>query len=80
MDGRVYGRRYPADQYRPERWLEAPEEEKAEMERCFMAFGSGKRSCIGKNISLLEVYKLVPLLLSRFKVSIRPFECLLRNC
>ena len=33
------------------------------------AFGSGKRTCIGKNISLLEVHKLVPLLLMRFKVS-----------
>ncbi|KIY01189.1 uncharacterized protein Z520_02741 [Fonsecaea multimorphosa CBS 102226] len=66
-DKRVYGRRYAVDEYRPERWLEADEEEKAEMERCFMAFGSGKRTCIGKNISLLEVYKLVPLLLKRFK-------------
>ena len=69
MDRRVYGRKYPVDQYHPERWLEATDEEKADMERCFMAFGSGKRSCIGKNISLLEVYKLVPLLLSRFEVS-----------
>ncbi|EXJ74852.1 uncharacterized protein A1O5_01548 [Cladophialophora psammophila CBS 110553] len=66
-DKRVYGRRYSVDEYRPERWLEADEEEKGEMERCFMAFGSGKRTCIGKNISLLEVHKLVPLLLKRFK-------------
>ncbi|KAK5322344.1 hypothetical protein LTR93_005547 [Exophiala xenobiotica] len=66
MDKRVYGRKYPVTQYQPERWLEATEEEKAEMERLFMAFGSGKRTCIGKNISLLEVYKLVPLLLSKF--------------
>ena len=69
MDRRIYGRRYPVDQYKPERWLEATADEKADMERYFMAFGSGKRSCIGKNISLLEVYKLVPLLLSRFEVS-----------
>jgi cytochrome P450 len=70
MDKRVYGRKYPVDQYKPERWLEATEDEKGDMERCFMAFGSGKRTCIGKNISLLEVYKLVPLLLSKFNVSI----------
>ena len=69
MDRRVYGHKYPVDQYKPERWLEAKEDERADMERCFMAFGSGKRSCIGKNISLLEVYKLVPLLLNRFEVS-----------
>ncbi|KIW82186.1 hypothetical protein Z517_05213 [Fonsecaea pedrosoi CBS 271.37] len=66
-DKRVYGRRYSVDSYRPERWLEADDEERGEMERCFMAFGSGKRTCIGKNISLLEMYKLVPLLLKRFK-------------
>lgn len=74
MDHRVYGRQYPVDEFRPERWLEASDDEKAEMERLFMAFGSGKRTCIGKNISLLEVYKLVPLLLMRFKVGSFPFS------
>ncbi len=68
-DKRVYGRRFSVDEFWPERWLEASVEEKADMERCFMAFGSGKRTCIGKNISLLEVHKLVPLLLMNFKVS-----------
>jgi len=58
------------DEYRPERWLDADVEEKADMERCFMAFGSGKRTCIGKNISLLEVHKLVPLLLMNFKMQL----------
>ena len=67
-DSRVFGRRYSVHEFRPERWLEADTEELAEMERCFMAFGAGKRTCIGKNISLLEVHKLVPLLLMNFKV------------
>lgn len=31
-------------------------------------FGAGSRTCIGKNISLLEVYKLVPSFLRRFEV------------
>jgi len=70
MDPRVYGRQYPVTEYRPERWLEASEEDTAAMERLFMAFGSGKRTCIGKNISLLEVYKLVPLLLSQFNFTL----------
>ena len=73
MDERVYGRSYPINEYWPERWLDADVEERADMERCFMAFGSGKRTCIGKNISLLEVYKLVPLLLTTFKVSVPLF-------
>jgi cytochrome P450 len=29
-------------------------------------FGAGSRSCIGKNISLLEMTKLVPSLVKRF--------------
>lgn len=33
-------------------------------------FGAGHRSCLGKNISLLEIYKVVPTLLRRFDVSI----------
>jgi cytochrome P450 len=68
-DARVYGQKYPTNEFWPERWIEAEEEEKAEMERCFLAFGAGKRTCLGKNISMLEVHKLVPLLISRFKVS-----------
>lgn len=32
-------------------------------------FGAGHRSCLGKNISLLEIYKVVPTLLRRFDVS-----------
>ena len=69
-DARIYGRQYPVDKFVPERWMEGTEEERAEMERCFMAFGSGKRTCIGKNISLLEVHKLIPLILMRFHVSL----------
>ena len=36
-------------------------------------FGAGHRSCLGKNISLLEIYKVVPTLLRRFDVS-PPFQ------
>ena len=31
-------------------------------------FGAGSHTCIGKNISLLEIYKLVPTFLRNFKV------------
>ena len=33
-----------------------------------LQFGAGHRVCIGKNISYLEVYKVVPELLRRFEV------------
>jgi len=44
-DRSVYGE--DADEYRPERWLEAGEEELKGMERAFLAFGMGMRMCIG---------------------------------
>jgi cytochrome P450 len=62
----VYGD--DVDHYRPERWLEAGQEQLKEMNACMLQFGAGPRTCIGKNISLLEVYKLVPSFLRRFEV------------
>jgi cytochrome P450 len=69
--------------FRPERWLpgqgdenwkagkeEREREEKRikEMGATMLQFGMGARTCIGKNISLLEIYKLVPTFLRRFEV------------
>ena len=57
------------DDYRPERWLERSKEEIKEMNATLFHFGAGSRTCIGKNISLLEVYKLVPSFLRRFNIA-----------
>jgi cytochrome P450 len=57
------------DTFRPERWLEANPEKLKEMKGSMLQFGAGARTCIGKNISLLEIYKLVPSFLRRFEVS-----------
>ena len=62
----VYGS--DVDCYRPERWLEADKEQLKEMNANMFQFGAGPRTCIGKNISLMEVYKLVPSFLRRFEV------------
>lgn len=58
------------DDYRPERWIEASKDARKEMEATLFHFGAGARTCIGKNISLLEIYKLVPSFLRRFEVSV----------
>ncbi|KAF5875927.1 putative cytochrome p450 pisatin protein [Botrytis fragariae] len=56
-----------ADQWRPERWLEIEEQGRgAEVEKYFFSFGMGSRTCVGKNISLLEMNKLIPQLVRRF--------------
>jgi cytochrome P450 len=52
-----------AEEWRPERWLEG---RNGEMEKYFFSFGMGSRTCIGKNISLLEMSKLVPQLVRNF--------------
>lgn len=47
-----------AGQFRPERWLEATQERRAEMERQVeMMFGSGRWMCAGKPIAFMELYK-----------------------
>lgn len=61
----VYG--MDADVFRPDRWLDADPEQLKAMERANLTFGSGARSCIGKNISMLEIAKLVPQLLEHYE-------------
>jgi len=78
MNKAVFGE--DAETYRPERWLLNGESIKTEvgkiaedrrireMNGTMFQFGMGSRTCIGKNISLLEIYKLVPSMLRRFEV------------
>ncbi|EMD01129.1 hypothetical protein BAUCODRAFT_118842 [Baudoinia panamericana UAMH 10762] len=58
------------DTFRPERWLEAKPDQLREMKATMFQFGAGARTCIGKNISLLEIYKLVPTFLRNFEVQL----------
>ncbi|KAJ6125871.1 hypothetical protein N7471_010364 [Penicillium samsonianum] len=63
-DKNIYG--LDAATFRPERWLEVDEPQSKLMEQNFMPFGIGSRTCIGKNISLLEMSKLIPVLVRDF--------------
>lgn len=63
-DTNIYG--LDAATFRPERWLEADGQQAKLMEQSFMPFGMGSRTCIGKNISLLEMNKLIPVLVRDF--------------
>ncbi|KAF9696259.1 hypothetical protein EKO04_005773 [Ascochyta lentis] len=63
-----------ADLFRPERWLTANREERSVLDRNFLAFGSGPRTCIGKNISLLEMSKVVPQIVRKYDFEAVPNE------
>ncbi|KAJ5946669.1 hypothetical protein N7454_003508 [Penicillium verhagenii] len=58
----------------PERWLENSPEKLKEMEQSFFSFGSGSRTCLGKNISLMEMHKIVPQLLREFEIRLHSPE------
>lgn len=65
---------YPIDKFVPERWLDASSSQRKEMEATMFQFGAGSRTCIGKNISLLEIYKLVPNFLLKFDIELEDPE------
>lgn len=59
--------------FNPERWLKDDHQDGHEyearisaMKRASFAFGHGSRTCIGENVSFLEIYKLIPTLLLKF--------------
>jgi cytochrome P450 len=63
--------------FKPERWLKGEHEDdesyKARimaMRRADLTFGQGSRTCIGKNISYLEIYKMIPSLLMKFRLEL----------
>lgn len=58
-----------ASLFRPERWDPSliNNEDLARMEGCYIPFGAGARTCIGKNVSLLEINKLIPELVRRYE-------------
>lgn len=70
-DHSIFGR--DADCFVPERWLPKEDEDThtfstraSLMKNTMLSFGAGKRACAGKNLALLEIYKIVGTLLASF--------------
>ncbi|KAF2497376.1 cytochrome P450 [Lophium mytilinum] len=64
-----------AEEWEPERWMRRGyetetefKERRAAMERGDLSFGHGARTCIGKNIAMLQVYKVVSNLVYRYRM------------
>ncbi|KAF2479962.1 putative P450 monooxygenase [Neohortaea acidophila] len=65
-DTRIFGS--DAAKWNPSRWLDDDADKVKYMEHHLLAFGAGKRSCLGKNIAMLELGKLVPALVMRYEM------------
>ncbi|KAI9694926.1 MAG: hypothetical protein M1822_000543 [Bathelium mastoideum] len=63
FDKEVFGS--DANDFRPERWLESPERSFA-MDKAIIGFGAGSRTCIGKNLALVEIHKTIPEVLRHY--------------
>lgn len=59
-----------AEKFNPERWLSGDVDRINVMDGYLLTFGMGSRSCIGKNISLLEMSKVLPILMMRYDFEI----------
>jgi len=55
--------------FRPERWLN--KEVSREQEQYYMPFGLGSRTCIGKNISMMEMAKVIPEIVRNFDIEMQ---------
>ena len=72
-DPSIFGK--DVDTFRPERWLVENKdvettEEIRNMERHLLHFGVGAYSCIGRNIALMEIYRVVPAVLRKFEMKL----------
>ncbi|KAF2180296.1 cytochrome P450 oxidoreductase [Zopfia rhizophila CBS 207.26] len=59
------------DDFDPERWLTVDDVQLRQMDNVIeLNFGGGARKCIGRNISMIEMHKVVPQLLRQFTVEL----------
>lgn len=58
------------DQFIPKRWTDSCNGKKAEMERSFFAFGARPRTCNGRNITFIEIQKVITQLLRQYEVTL----------
>lgn len=64
-----------ADVYRPERWIgggdsDGDEEKTRAMERYNLIWGGGARTCPGRHLAEMLVFKIVPALVANFEVEV----------
>lgn len=56
--------------FRPERWIESEAEVISKMKRNLFTFGAGSRNCIGKNLAMMQILKIVVEIYRNFDVEL----------
>ncbi|KAL8818567.1 MAG: hypothetical protein Q9223_002827 [Gallowayella weberi] len=60
-----------AEVFRPERWLEASADEKVTMDRSVdLCFSSGRYTCLGRDVAIMEIFKTVVELVRTFEMAV----------
>lgn len=57
-----------SDQFNPDRWLTAGPDTARNMERISLSWGGGSRTCPGRHLAELVVFKVIPALVKEFKI------------
>jgi cytochrome P450 len=72
----IYGEK--PDEFRPERWLQGERETEREwedrvkrMQAADLSFGAGNRTCLGRPLALVELYKVIGTLFARYEVCLK---------
>ncbi|KAK6209078.1 hypothetical protein LQW54_006678 [Pestalotiopsis sp. IQ-011] len=58
------------DVYRPERWLTSNAQELRQMESAHVGFSRGRRVCLGQNIAIMQMKKVIPALVVKFELEL----------
>ncbi|GFN11711.1 cytochrome P450 [Aspergillus tubingensis] len=67
--------------WRPERWLEGDESHRKTLEKSLLTFGAGRRVCLGKQIGIVELKKLLPFLFVNYELQlVEPLPFKWENC
>ncbi|KAI1458106.1 cytochrome P450 [Annulohypoxylon moriforme] len=59
-----------ADVFRPERWLTSNREQLRQMEAAHMGFSRGRRNCLGQNIAIMQMKKVIPAIIRKFGLNL----------
>lgn len=64
-DASIFGK--DAEDFNPDRWFR---DEAANMDRYMFQFGSGARTCIGRNIAMAEIHRFIPQFFRQFDIQL----------